>query len=270
MMTDWKAQLYNISDEELDSVVWRYLTFPKFICMISYGALWFCRLSYLADKFEGTMPRKTVSAMREDNERWKAVFPAPDLQGQLDEMPERNVGDGRDLTTVNCWFLGSDESRRMWDEYVGSSEGVAVRSTIRKLRNGVYLPSEVSFIGKVNYVDLDSHDMSTYEGGQAHHRAFLKDRSRFAHEKELRIQTMNLRTPACLDSLGRPLSRDDVKGKGMNNFGQPGLHVRVKLDDLFDTVVTAPGGSDWFCNLIKHIQLKSGFDWDIKRSQFET
>lgn len=215
------------------------------------------------------MPRKTIAAKKKESDRWKSLFTSPQHHRQLDEMHERNTRDGRELATVNCWFLGENESERMWREYVGSTEGIAVKSTIGKLWNSVYLPSEVSFIGKVNYVDLESHEMSTYEGGQAHHRAFLKDHSRFAHEQELRIQTMNLRTQACLDPVGRPLSREEVDGKGMNNFDQPGLHVRVKLDELFDTIVTAPGAPEWFCNLIKHLQIKSGINWHIRRSQFE-
>jgi len=51
MDKNWKAQFYNLTEDELDSVAWRYLTFPKFIHLISYGALWFCRLEYLIDKF---------------------------------------------------------------------------------------------------------------------------------------------------------------------------------------------------------------------------
>jgi len=269
-MNEWKAQLYNISDDELDSVVWRYLTFPKFISMISYGALWFCRLDYLKDEFEGVMPYKTVSEMKKENERWKPVFSKPELQKQLDEMPKRNVEDGKVLTAVNCWFLGVNESLQMWNDYVGAPEGVVVKSTIRKVRDSVYLPSEMSFIGKVKYVDFDKYEMSTYEGSQAHHRAFLKDRNHFDHENEIRMQTMNLRSPACLDPFGRPLSREDIIGKGMNNLDEPGLHVRVDLNNLFDTIITAPGAQKWFINLIKHIQIKSGFKWMIECSQFKT
>lgn len=266
-MEEWKAQLYNISEDELDTIVWRYLTFSKFIGMISYGALWFSRLCFLIDKFEGRMPENSVASMRKENEQWKSVFSDPRLQNQIDEWPERNVNDGQSLSAINCWFIGNEESERMWDEYVGSSEGVAVKSTIRKVRDSVYLPSEWSFIGKVKYVDLNKYETSTYEASQAHHRAFLKDRNRFENENELRIETMNIRTPCCLDALGRPLDPETVKGKGMNNFDEPGLYVRADLKNLFDTIVTASLAPKWFVNLIKHLQLKSGFDWKIQRSK---
>lgn len=269
-MKHWEAQLYNLTEADLDTTVWRYLTFSKFIAMVSYGALWFPRLEYLLDAFEGTLPKSTAAAIMEQNQQWKPVFDAPDLHKQLDEAHEVNVRDGRSLTNANCWFIGEEESKLMWDEYVGTPEGVAVRSTVRQLRENIYIPTEVSFIGRVKYVDFSSYELSTYEGHQAHHRAFLKDKFRFEHKDELRISTMNLRTLACLDPLGTPLKREDIAGKGMNNFDQPGVHVRVNLNNLFDTVVIAPDAPSWLFKLIQHIQLNSGFEWVIERSNLKT
>ncbi len=268
-MLDWKAQLYNLSDEDLDMVVWRYLTFPKFVNMISFRALWFCRLRYLTDEFEGTMPRKTFASTNEEYAKSKTVFTSPEFHRQIDEMATRNVEDGRSLTAVNCWFIDEDESERMWNEYVGSTEGVVVKSTVRKIWESTFLRSDCSFIGRVNYVDYDEHDMDIHKGGQAHERAFLKDRAKFQHEKELRITTLNMRTPACVDSLGAPLTPENLAGIGANNFDAAGLNVRFKLNSLFDTIVVAPGASDWFYNLIRHIQIKAAINWTVKRSNFD-
>lgn len=269
-MTNCGAQLYNLSesDLDLDTVVWRYLPFSKFVSMISYEALWFCRLSFLTDKFEGTLPYRTFEKTKAQDDVWKSLFTHPDHQREIEEWAERNVEDGQSLIAVNCWFIGDDESERMWQDYVVSSEGVAIRSTIRKLRESIYLPRDFSFIGRVNYVDFDQYEMTLYEGAQAHHRAFLKDRVRFEHEQELRILTMNFRTDVCLDPLGRPLTHKELVGGGMNNFHEPGIHVRVKLDQLFDTIVVAPGAQDWFYNLMQHIQIKAGINWQVRRSKF--
>jgi hypothetical protein len=83
---------------------------------------------------------KTAAAMHQSNQEWKSVFNTADFHEQLDLIHERNVQDGWRLTTVNCWFIGDQESKRMWDEYVGGPEGVAVRSTIRLLRDNIYVP----------------------------------------------------------------------------------------------------------------------------------
>lgn len=111
--------------------------------------------------------------------------------------------------------------------------------------------------------------MSSYEAHQAHHRAFLKDKYKFSHESELRICTMNIKTQACLDTLGRIFSKKDITGANMNNFGEAGLHVKVNLTNLFDTIVLAPGSKKWFRNLITHLSLKGNFNWNIQNSRIK-
>lgn len=231
--------------------------------------MWFCRLQHLIDKYEGRIPDKVLAQMRQENEKTKELFPRPDLQKQIDEWPEKNVSDGKSLTAANCWFIGENESRFMWDEYARGPEGLAIKSTIRKVWESVYLPSEFSFIGKVNYVDFDTYVMSSYEAHQAHHRAFLKDKEKFGQERELRICTMNIKTPACLDPLGKALSKEDIAGAKMNNFDEAGLLVRVDLNNLFDTVVLAPASPEWFKNLVTHLSIKGDFNWKIVDSIIE-
>lgn len=116
MNTESKAQLHNLEENELDFTVWRYLTFPKFIHLISYGALWFCRLQELIDEFEGCMPEKPMAKMQKEHQKYKKVFTHPDHHKQIDDMAARNVSDGQSLTAVNCWFIGAEESQSMWGE----------------------------------------------------------------------------------------------------------------------------------------------------------
>ena len=262
----WHAQLHNLNEGELDKVVWRYLTFPKFISLISYGALWFQRLSSLSDELEGTIPSRTLGSMKEADQQWKQVFTDPALQTQIDGWHERSVADGKLLTLANCWYLGDCESEQMWEEFGRSPESVAVRSTIRRLWTSTLLPSDFSFIGPVMYIDHATFDMDHYPAHQAHHRAFLKDKRQFAYEQELRLTTMNLRTPACLDALGRPLSVEEVSGVGANNFDSPGLYVRSNITELIESVVTHPKAPDWFHNLVHHIQISGHYKWPVAKS----
>jgi hypothetical protein len=126
-------QLKNLSEADLDLTVFRYLTFSKFISMLSYQALWFPKLNILRDKFEGGLPFHAENKMKKENEQWKKTFNSPEFHTQIDSWPERNVQDGRELAVVNCWFLGDNDSQKMWDEYVGTPEGVIIKSTVRKL-----------------------------------------------------------------------------------------------------------------------------------------
>ena len=52
---------------------------------------------------------------------------------------------------------------------------------------------------------------------------------------------------------GKPYSREEVVGKNINNFENPGLYIGVKIDTLFTEVVVAPDAPEWFFNLVKRI-----------------
>jgi len=196
--------LKDIHETELDLPVWRYLTFPKFISLMTYRALWFSKLNILQDQFEGTLPIATETQMRQYNERSKKVFNTPECHQQIDNWPKDIVSSGGELTVVNCWFLGKNESRDMWTRYVGPNEGVAICSSIRSLQNSVGAYPEFSLIGRVQYVNFDKHVMSMYEAHQAQELALLKDKQ-FEFEHEIRIVSMSTKTPWCLNMDG---SRD--------------------------------------------------------------
>jgi hypothetical protein len=85
-----------------------------------------CRLGYLEDQFEGTLPKKTKKVMNQQALKWRETMPQPELQGQFSTMTERNVESGRAVLAVSCWCLAEEESQRMWVTYV-AGDGVAIR-----------------------------------------------------------------------------------------------------------------------------------------------
>jgi hypothetical protein len=257
----------NLTDADYDLTVWRYLTFPKFISLLTYQALWFSKLKILQDKYEGGILPLTEKAMRLEYEDLKSMFNTPELHRQIENLPDKNIEDGRELTVVNCWFLDENESQKMWDEYVGVVGGVAVKSTVRKLATfiGVSEDPHVSQIGKVKYVKLESYEMPTHLAHQAHERAFIKDQ-RFEHEQEIRIVTMSFKSPCCVSMKGIPYTEEECSGKNMNNFENPGLYIMVQRQGLIDEIVLAPNSEDWFCNLVERIVELSKLNFAIKRS----
>jgi GTPase SAR1 family protein len=261
-------KLQQIQETELDLPVWRYLTFPKFVSLVTYQALWFAKLNILQDQFEGTLPIPTEAYMRRDNEKWKEIFNSSEYHQQIDNWPNDNVSSGRELTVVNCWFLGENESREMWTRYVGSNDGVAICSSIRRLRSSVNAYHEFSLIGRVQYVDFDKHLMSMYEANQAPERALLKDQ-RFESEREIRIVSMSIKTPWCLNMDGSPLTKEQYTGKNMNNFENKGLYITVDLSSLIQFVVLAPEALDWFELLVKRVLKLFKLECPVIRSKLE-
>ena len=247
MITNYK----NLAEDELNLAVCRYLTFPKFINMLAYSAIWFSKLNILQDQFEGMMPTQAKEKMLADSQKWKQVFPE-NLHPQIDGMADRNEQDGRELLVVNCWYLGKADSPKMWKEYSGGLWGIAINSTILKLAQHVYAWPEYSHIGKVQYVDFDTHKMSPYEANQGCERAFLKDQ-KYIGENEVRIVTMNFKHARCIGMDGNPYTQEQCSGKNMNNFENSGLYIGINFNSLIDSIVLAPESPAWIKRTINKI-----------------
>jgi hypothetical protein len=262
-------KLRSLGATDLAKTVWRYMPFPKFISLLTYQALWFSKLNILQDTYEGLIPASLKRQMHEDNQRFKAQFDTPEFHTQIDKWLDKNEQDSRELLVVSCWFLGESDSERMWREYGGSNEAIAIKSTVGRLARYVLVPRDehVSHLGLVSYVDHDTHEMSAYEAHQGHERAFLKDKERFAHEEEIRIVTLNVKTTSCASMEGKPYTAEEVVGKNMNNFENPGLYVGVHLNGLLTEVVVPPTAEEWFEKLVRRIVELSQLSAHVSRSK---
>jgi len=110
--------------------------------------------------------------------------------------------------------------------------------------------------------------MTTYAAAQACERALLKGKA-FGHEKEIRIVTMNFKTPNCVRMDGQRYTPDECKGEHMNNFENPGLYVGANLRELIQGVVLAPGAPTWFELLVRRIVELAQLGAHVNRSSLE-
>jgi hypothetical protein len=62
-------KLRNLKSDQLDKTVWRYMSFSKFISLMTYQALWFAKLNILQDEYEGMIPSTTKELMDKENQR---------------------------------------------------------------------------------------------------------------------------------------------------------------------------------------------------------
>lgn len=264
-------KLRNLQSVDLEKTVWRYMPFAKFISLIAYQALWFSKLNILQDTYEGMLPAESKREMREEDQEIKSWFDTPEFHRQIDAWADENQNDGRELLVVNCWFLGERTSERMWREYGGSAEAVAIKSTIGHLANYIWVPRDEhrSHMGLVSYIDYGSHRMNSYEAHQAIERAFLKDKERFSHEQEIRVVTLSAKTTSCVSMEGKKYTLEEVSGNNMNNFENPGLYIGVRLDRLITEVVVSPNAQDWFEKLVRCIVERSNLSAPVSRSFVE-
>lgn len=259
--------LRNLTKKEMNDVVWRYMPFSKFISLLIYQALWFSKLNHLDDGFEGKIPSVTKKRMNQEHQEHKLTFNTPEFHRQIDSWNDENEESGRELIIANCWFIGDNESEKMWREYASLEEGVAIKSTPKLLAENVLMiqDNNITHIGRVKYVEHTNHEMSSYDGNQAIERAFIKD-TEYEDEKELRLATMNWKTRYCVKPDGVQYTAEEVEGKGMNNFDNPGLYIGTKIDHLFTEVVISPNASDYFYNLVKKLIDLYGIKANVVRS----
>lgn len=209
--------------------IWRYMSFGKYVSLLSRQALYFCRADRLQDMYEGRLPKPTYEGTHE----W--------LRAGYD--------DTRHNTILNCWSLGEYESVALWHIYVPSREGVAIRSSFGRLKDsfraeGMFQEAR-AHIGLVCYIDFNQHDFVGPD--RTAFNAFIPlmhKRLYFEYEREVRAVISGLGTHF-LDSVIRK---------------SEGLYVPISLSGLIESVHVAPEAPLWFLEIVRHTTEFHGLD----------
>lgn len=198
----------------------------------------FTRLNMFEDPYEGVLPRPTVEAMRAAHSRLAGdpVLAEENLKPILSGF--------KDLSTriaVNCWHRNEFESDAMWRLYVGSNEGVAISTTVGRLKKSILCEQPV-FIGDVRYIDYQSDGFILGNFFEV----CLHKRSSFVHEQEVRAVTFI-------------------------NYNDPtqshGIDLGVRPDQLIETIHIAPTAAQWFVDLVPRLMKRLGYDFTVDHSK---
>lgn len=154
-----------ISTPADEVTVWRYMSIEKFISLLSSSSLHFCRLDKFDDPWEGVWPKNYLeSASQKSNLEVFARVKS------------------KHILFVNCWHANESESAAMWDLYSSRDSGVAIKTTVGRLKSS--LEGGETYLGAVRYVDFNNY--IERESLNVMVPAFLK-RSSFEHEREVRL-----------------------------------------------------------------------------------
>lgn len=218
--------------------IWRYLDFTKFVSLLDKQALFFCRADKMDDKFEGSHPKAELPIRTKNLE---SVF--------LKDVSEafRLI---REFTAVNCWHINRYESFAMWKLYLKSSEGIAIRSTFRRLRDSLKDKQHDIYIGKVQYID---YEKDIFLGLVL--SPFVHKRKSFDHEKELRAIIQEMPKPGLYSEDKRPFEN--------------GLYVPVDLDLLINEIYLAPTSPPWIKELVESVSMKYGLKKKVRQSELD-
>ncbi|MGD6964553.1 hypothetical protein ACQCVB_20330 [Fictibacillus phosphorivorans] len=229
---------YNIFNKDFDfeTGLWRYMDFSKFVNLLDTKSIFFTKPSKFRDPYEGAFSEQDFIRIIGE-----PVSYIPDIKYDYDQRRESLIKESRillDFVGVSCWHLNNTESAAMWDLYLRSGEGIAIKSNIVKLIDSLH--SLVSF-GQVQYIDYfkDMASNNTYES------LFYK-RSSFSHENEFRIIHFEDIDNPCFQEYGALLSCD--------------------LNHLIEEIYVAPTAPQWFVQTVASVVKMYKIDKPIKQS----
>jgi len=208
-------------------IVWKYMSFAKFVWLIAKESLYFSRLDQHDDEWEGWLPNN-----------WSI----------------QNKMYARFSNYINCWHMNDNESDAMWKLY-GNPVGdtVAIRTTVGRLIKSLGKAGGIEvYIGKINYKEPDRPADNLYW-------PVIYKRKPFQHEKELRLCVHpSSDNPPSLTELKQALANlgiDHWHGvvDTLKKSGNKGIQVPVDLTQLIQKVVLCPNSEEWLFDSVRHI-----------------
>jgi len=218
-----------------DEIIWRYMDFASFCYLLQTNQLFFRRLDHYTDAFEGTLPEEARQNLITylSNMPWNNNSKAIDLANQfMFHLSELNKG-----TLSNSWVCSRKEIYAMWKIYLrGSQEGIAIRTTVGKLRANLNDNSDSFTLAKINYnvipwLNTDYRTLATLKSPE------------YAYECELRALMFNQFTP-------ETKSKDVFPKVALFDKGYMCL---INPHSLIEEIYISPFAGNWFYGVVKSL-----------------
>lgn len=256
----FKANSIYFMSEDIDLMLWKYMSFEKFMDTITSNTIWFSNIKRFSDSKEGYFHIKNYF------EKW--IIPKQEMKILGEPLEIDNINENEilvDLTDqkayrlekikrdtersyISCWNISDNDSELMWLAYGGSENSVALVTRYDKLIKAlVESESQMHFEARrVNYVDIENNKILLSDNFAP---LFMK-RKRYEDENELRFTAFNFRSHGYIDN-------------ELRYFGDYGLNIQVDIKSAIDYVAINPNSSSWFSDMIIRICDKEGIRYKI-------
>lgn len=232
------GDFHTTKEFSFNSVFWRYLTLSKYIDLLTSKSVYFSRADFFDDPFEGII--------YEINKHRNNEYISKKDKYKIDMSLNFDFDIKHDLENnfINCWHFGKYESQAMWDLYLNNNEGLAIKTTHKKLLNCL---SKNVIVEKVRYTsNIQRLGSVLYPNWDVKNRFLIKD-EQFIHEKEVRCIIDLQKIDEDFKSKLIPLSvNDQVVGYRLN----------IDLIELLDEIVFPPNTPDFVIDSIISITNK--------------
>lgn len=217
-----------------ETVVWRFLDFPKFIHLLETRSLWFSRADLFEDPLEASFTDGELLKLNSPN----VPSDVRHIRTAMLRMPAYMRVTG----FVNCWRGGQDESMAMWDLYGKARGSVAIKSNVGLLKEIAASASHRIFIGAVKYVDWQDAPFDNNVVVMCVRKALS-----YRHECEIRLLIWAHDLVHDSSDLFPPGSGATWEG-GLLELKKrmpPGISVEVDLKKMITEVVIGPREPEW-------------------------
>ena len=152
----------------------------------------------------------------------------------------------REKVVVSSWHANEYESFAMWQIFTKNNEGLAIQSTIGRLKRALAVEKHIEqYIGEVNYIDYKKE----YIPFEDTFFPFLFKRKSFQYEREIRIIS-------------------DVSHSQISI--NEGLKIEVNVNELIEKIYIHPKSENWYKNLVVQMVKKLGYEIAIEKSDLES
>lgn len=131
-----------------DLVLRRYMEKWKFLNLLTSKSLYFAPASQFLDNLEGHYTHLDETLSDQQARQWH--FSRQEMEMARNARAS-GVAHNQKAVVICCWTQGIEENPNMWSEYGGSSEAVALETTVARLRQSL---GDSFLIVPVKYLDF--------------------------------------------------------------------------------------------------------------------
>lgn len=221
------------SQTDNNTLLWRYLSFSKFLDILETSSLYFRRIDCFKDKLEATQPYGAAFFAKSTENPWQ-VFGYQCVEKQLEIY--------QNMTFACCWHINSNENPDMWKNYVTEhgNEGVAIKTTFRHLSECFDTERALTNL-KMKYIDYAT-DFLDYSYPNYPEYLSIKDKQ-YEYENELRIITLEPHYPEYDPDTLYLIEKPQI-------YTHKGEHIKVRLNKLIEELYLCPNSTDRFKSIV--------------------
>lgn len=156
--------------------LWRYMNLSAFITLLSERSIYFARLCEFEDKWEGSLPPEYM---------WKLY----DLPSAAATAQRQIFLETMERAVISCWHLNRLESVAMWNLYTKGTDGVAIATTVGRLKDALSDNERHFTLARVQYFERDRGDSKGLSRDPL--GPILQKRRSYEHENEVRIISLD-------------------------------------------------------------------------------